>query len=171
MSQELTIKGVGYGISFTELTDKQLQKLLNEIEECDDVTEIELVMDLMDESFYEYGFVLGDEYLSLYVDEENESDSLQGVLESTDGSATTMMPKDGVNWLVYEAKEYVNSTIEVDEFDVSKFSSSKKTLQLPNEDQKTIVSIYYDDMEFEAWDTTSHGRVYVVTKERKIIDF
>lgn len=171
MSQKITLKGVGYGISFVELTDEQLEDFLTEVEQVDDVSEIELVSDLVDESFYEYGIVLGEGDLSFYVDDKDQGDLLEKVFEASESATTDLAPKQGENLVVYEAQECIDCTIEVDEFDVSRFDLFKQTLHLPNGETRTIATVCYGDIGFDVCDTTSYGRVYVVTKDQEILAF
>jgi hypothetical protein len=171
MSRKITLEGIGYGVSFIELPDADLAQFLEEMKGVDDVTDVQLVSDLVSNSFYEYGLLLADESLSLKVDGEDKTHTLKKTISSGDYSVVDLTDLSNSNWLYYEAVEKVKCTIEVYSFDPEKIDLIKYEVMLPNKTTKKIISICYADIGFDPWDTTSTGEVYVILKNGEIITF
>ncbi len=171
MSQKIKITAVGYGVSFVELSDEELERFINEVEEVDDISEIELVSNLVSGSYYEYGFLLEEEYVFLEVDGEDEDDLIEDLLESVQPNEIDLSDTNNAHWLVYEAQEDIDCVITAEKFDSKDFDISKTKITLPNKELKVIANIYYKDESFDSFDTTSNGRVYIVKKDGEIITF
>lgn len=171
MSQKITLEGVGYGVSFIELSDSELEIFLEEMEDVDDATELKIVSDLVADSFYEYGLLLEDGDLLLEVDGEDKTNQLREIIANGNSSLVDLTDSNNSNWLYYEAKEKVKINIDVDAFDQKKIDYIKHEVMLPNKTTKNIISIYYADKGFDPWDTTSEGEVYIVKKSGEIVTF
>lgn len=171
MNRKITLKGVGFGVGFIELSDDELERFLTEIEEVDEASELKLVSDLMAESFYEYGLLLNEEELLLDVNGNDETNLLNQLISRTKSFEVDLTDSNNTNWLYYEAKENVSSTMTIESFDESKFDLIKHKIILPNKSIKEIVNIYYADKDFETGGTTSVGFVYIVKKDGEIITF
>ncbi len=168
MSQKITIKTSGYGVSFTELSDDELEAFFQEKDEVDDIRDIEVVSDLVDDSYYEYGFLV-EEDLTLEVDGEDETEVLEGLLEEAETSLVDLADEMETNLLVYEAEEEIDCSIKVEKFDPKKFSFFKRKVVLPNKKEKLIVDLYYADQGFDNCDTTSSGNLYIIKKNGEIV--
>jgi len=169
LNQKITLTTIGFGFNFVELTDEALVDLLQDWDEVDDIMEIDAVADLIDDSYYEYGFLVEDS-LTLHVDHEDATDVLANFLVKVPSSSNELIIKSKSNLLVYQAQEDVKCSISVEKFDPERFNFVKKKLTLPNNEVRTLVSLYYGEEGFDACDTTSRGHAYIIKKNGEIID-
>lgn len=168
MNKKVTIKTIGYGVSFKELSDEELETFLQEKDEVDDIRDIEVVSDLVDDSYYEYGFLVKED-LTVEIDGEDETEVLEDLLEEQETSLVDLADEMETNLLVYEAEEEIDCSIKVEEFDPKKFSFFKRKVVLPNKKEKLIVDLYYADQGFDSCDTTSSGNLYIIKKNGEIV--
>jgi hypothetical protein len=172
MSKTISISGSMYECNYIELTDTDLQRLIevkkSNRELWDDLEDIH--DELMGESLINgFSFKSGDPKPQVFVG----SDEVKVDCESTDSeeSGITISPND--NYLVFEQWSK-NGSMELeidDEFDPDEFSMSIDSVKLPNGQTRKVLEPFYQEGDFEFQDSQpAYQDIYILKADGARID-
>lgn len=174
MKKNIALRGEAYGVSFTSLTDDELESLLQKVADCDDLMDIDVISNLTDEGFYEYGMLCEDAFdVDLIIDKEDESGLMEKLLEKAVNAKSKLElgSNRGANhYLFFVAVERVDFTYQVEPFDEGLLEISAVEITLPNGDVKQLITPFYEGDGFDQWDGTNiSNEFYIVKSNGEII--
>jgi hypothetical protein len=174
----LELYGSMYETNFIELSDDELQQLLDGLEDDESLEDAapDLYDRIMDDSLINgYRVEDGKWYMKISIDGSDVPISeVGGPSETVPASdKPTLKTKLTSHFLVFE-KWSTNGKMDLkisSKFDTDLFDIYEDDIQLPNGEKRVVLSVTYDGEDFEFQQSyTDHERLYILRSDGDLID-